>query len=263
MELGTPIALGRTAEIYAWQPGTILKLFFNWFGLENIEYEARIARAIHASGLRVPAVQELVRVNERNGLVYERAQGQAMWEVLARAPRSGPRYARRMAELHAQMHASAPLMELPAQRERLLNKIQLASSLSAELRAKILTTLEKLPDGEQVCHGDFHPGNILVAPRSETIIDWIDATRGNPLADLARTSIIALGAAETSQTANAEQKAFVRTFHAAYLRNYFKLRPGGQAEYQRWLPVIAAARLSENIRELEKWLLAQAAQAAG
>jgi hypothetical protein len=50
----------------------------------------------------------------------------------------------------------------------------------------------------------------------------------------------------------------VRLFHGAYLRRYFTLRPGGREEYGRWLPIVAAARLSENIPEIEQWLLAQA-----
>jgi len=31
------------------------------------------------------------------------------------------------------------------------------------------------------------------------------------------------------------------------------------AEYRRWLPVVAAARLEENIPKLEHWLVARAA----
>jgi hypothetical protein len=50
----------------------------------------------------------------------------------------------------------------------------------------------------------------------------------------------------------------MRLFHARYVRHYLALRPGGEAEYGRWLPVAAAARLSENIPELETWLIAQA-----
>jgi hypothetical protein len=36
-ELGQPIARGRTAEIYAWHSGQVLKLFYDWLSLENIE----------------------------------------------------------------------------------------------------------------------------------------------------------------------------------------------------------------------------------
>ena len=50
-DLGQPIAYGRTAEIYIWHQTQVLKLFYDWFELENIEKEARISRAIHASGV--------------------------------------------------------------------------------------------------------------------------------------------------------------------------------------------------------------------
>ena len=95
------------------------------------------------------------------------------------------------------------------------------------------------------------------------IIDWIDVTRGNPLADLARTSILALGAASTAQVPQAALSSSLRLFHTLYLRNYFHLRPGGIAEYRRWLPVVAAARLDENIPELEQWLVKQVAKVKG
>ena len=257
-ELGSPIAYGRTAEIYAWDDGHILKLFYDWFGRESIEYEAKIGTAVHASGLPVPAVGEIVLVNGRTGLIYERFAGVALWELMPRKPWTIFHYARRMAALHAEMHANLLAPEIPDQRRRLVQKINGAQPLPEVLRAKALAALETMPDGQAICHGDFHPGNVLATPQGEVVIDWIDATRGNPLADLARSSILALGAAATSQTQNVIEKLMVRLFHAIYLRHYFALRPGGQAEYGRWLPIVAAARLSENIPELEQWLLAQA-----
>ena len=256
IDLSQPIAYGRTAEIYPWQEGQILKLFHDWFELENIEHEARIAQAIHASGLPVPAVGDILRVNGRNGLVYQRMDGDTIWEALPRRPWRIIHYARRMAELHVEMHTITLQADLPSQRQRLVGKIRHAEALPIHLRAKALTALEVMPDGDRLCHGDFHPGNILVTVQGEMVIDWIDASVGNPLADLARTSILALGAAETRQTRGSLLKAFLRLFHAAYLRYYFKLRPGGEDEYRLWLPVVAAARLSEKIPEVEQWLIA-------
>jgi len=252
------IASGRTAEIYAWQEGQVLKLFYDWFKLENIEYEAQIAQAVHTSGLPVPAVGEIIRVNDRNGLVYQRVNGHSMWGMLLRKPWNGLRYARRMAELHAEMHASTMQVHIPSQRQKLRNKIRHTKALPGPLQSKTLAALETMPDGDRVCHGDFHPGNILLTSQGEIIIDWIDASRGNPLADLARTTVLALGAAETSQMQNPLLKAFMHIFHTAYIHHYFKLCPGGKEEYHRWLPIVAAARLSEEIPELEKWLIAQA-----
>jgi Ser/Thr protein kinase RdoA (MazF antagonist) len=254
-ELGKPIAFGRTAEIYAWEDDRVLKLFYDWFELDNIEFEQQMNRAVHASGLPVPAPGEILQVNGRNGLVYGRVDGAPMWDVMARRPWRLFVLARQTAELHAAMHATTTKVEIPRQRARLERKIRGADSLPAPLKEGTLHSLASLPDGDQLCHGDFHPANILLTPKHPVIIDWIDASLGNPLADLARTSIIILGAAATSQVPNPLEKIVVRLFHSAYLRHYFRLRPGVEKEYHRWLPVVAAARLSENIPELKDWLV--------
>ena len=252
-----PLARGRTADVCEWDEGHVLKLFHDWFSLEDIEYETKIARAVHASGVKSPAVGELVQVDGRNGLIYERANGISMLEVFQRAPWKVFRLGKTLAALHVQMHDCVFEADVPDQRGRLQRKIKRADALPASLKAALLESLQSLPEGDRVCHGDFHPANVLMNENDSTIIDWIDAARGNPLADVARTSIILLGAAN-SETQNFILKILINTFHSAYLREYFRLRPNGKDEYQRWLPIVAGARLNENIPELERWLLEQA-----
>ena len=256
--LGRPLASGRTAEIFAWPGEQALKLFYDGCKPEDVESEARTARAIHAGGLPVPAVGEIVRVGNRIGLLYQRVDGDSMWQMLSRRPWKLLRYARRMAELHAEMHARVAPTALPSQRQQLLDKIRRADPLPAPLRFQALGALETLADGERLCHGDFHAGNILMSPHGEKIIDWRDASGGNPSADLARSSILTLGALASGHVRTPLRKAVFRSFHGAYLRHYLALSPGREDEYRRWLPSVAAARLSERIPEVEQWLLAQA-----
>jgi len=256
--LGKPIAHGRTADIYAWQDDNILKLFHDWFDLDSIKYEAGLAQAVQDSGLPVPKVGEIIQVDGHNGLIYQRVTGHSMMEALHRAPWMLFHYAHRQAALHAQMHSRSIGIHLPSQHQRLENKILHANALPTQFRSAIVTSLNTLTDGNRICHGDFHPGNILLTGRAEVVIDWIDATLGNPLADVARSSILALGAAATSQIPNPFMKAIIRLFHDAYIRHYFDLCPGGEIEFRSWLPVVAAARLSEGIPELETWLVALA-----
>lgn len=256
--LNRPFARGRTADIHAWEDGCVLKLFHNWFSREDIEYEQRIARAVHASGVKTPAVGDLVQVEGRNGLVYEHVKGVSMLEMFQQKPWRVIQLGRTLAQLHAQMHECVFDADVPLQRKKLQHKIKSANALPVYLKPKLLDLLESLPDGDRVCHGDFHPANVLINSGSATVIDWIDASRGNPLADVARTSIITLGAVASSQIPQPVLKVFVRVFHAAYLKHYFRLRPGGEDEYRRWLPIVAGARLNENIPELEKWLVEQA-----
>jgi len=256
--LGDPIAHGRTADIYTWQDGQVLKLFHNWFDLESIQKEAHIACAVQAIGLPVPRVGKIIQLNGRNGLIYERINGHSMLEALQKKPWRFLHYAQCQAALQAQMHSKVPDIQLPPQKQRLENKIRSANALPAHIRSAILSALNTLPEGDRICHGDFHPGNILLTSHGVVIIDWIDATTGNPMADVARSSIIALGAIASDQITNLFMKAIIRVFHDTWFRHYFGLRPGGEQEYRCWLPIVAAARLSENMPELESWLISLA-----
>ncbi len=256
--LDQPIAHGRTADIYAWEDGFVLKLFHTWFPYEDVEYEYRIAQAVHASGVRSPAVKEIMQVHGRNGLIYERINGKTMFASLKRQPWKVFRFGALLAQYHIQMHACDFNTEVPLQKQKLQNKIRRADALPIHLKQKLLDALEPLPVGNRVCHGDFHPDNLIMTENDPVVIDWINATKGNPLADVARTSVLALGSAST-QTLGVN--LFIKLFHTAYLKEYFRLSPDGKEEYHQWLPIVAGARLSENIPELERWLMEEVGKA--
>ena len=262
ISLDTPIARGRTADVYDWDDGHILKLFHNWFPLEDIRYELKIARAVHASGVKSPAVGEMIQVEGRNGLIYQRVAGEPMLGMFRRRLWMVFAYARIFARLHAQMHESVFDADVPTLHGKLQYRIERLDGLPGSLKSALLNVLRSQPEADRVCHGDFHPANLLIAGDDANVIDWIDASRGNPLADVARTSIILTGAVESAQISRRLFKMFVKLFHSIYLREYFRLRPGGHAEYRRWLPIVAAARLDEGIKELEPWLLDQAEKIA-
>lgn len=254
--LGNPIDLGRTAEVYTWNEGTILKLFHEWFPLSAIEHEAQVAHAVHEAGLPVPAVGDLIEIDGRYGLVYERVIGVSMLEAQASHPWTLLRCARLLAELQADMHETEAAQGLPAQHQSLRRKIQEAKVLTSDLREAALRMLEELPQGYQLCHGDFHPGNVMMTERGAVVIDWIDATRGNPLADVARSSLLM----DMAPLQDGAPHPWIlglgrKWFHRAYLRRYFQLRPENQQDLTAWRLVNAAARLSEGIPE-ERALLA-------
>jgi len=255
-ELGNPLALGRTAEIYDWEPGWVLKLYFGHFDPGIADFEHRIATAIHCTELSSPAVGEIIRLNGRWGLLYEKCEGQSMDADLQKHFFHGSSHARKMAELHAEMHAKPMKADISLMRDRLKYKIRDAKPLPENLRDATLIALETMPEGDRLCHGDFHPGNIMLSQPEPTIIDWIDASIGSPLADVARTSIILLGSAATESAMFLRNG--IRILHAIYLHRYFQLHPHGIDEYDRWLPIIAAGRLNEGIDEQDDWLLAQA-----
>jgi aminoglycoside phosphotransferase (APT) family kinase protein len=252
-----PITHGRTAEIYAWEDGWVLKLFHDWFSEESAKTEAKLARAVQAAGLPVPAVGEIIEIGNQLGLLYQRVEGSSILEQVRARPWALPMFSRLLAELQSEMHDNDTILGLPPQRRRLEHKIHHAQGLSPQLKAVALEALAAMPQGTRLCHGDFHFDNVLMTAEGPVVIDWIDATLGRPLADVARSSVILLGILAPGSGATSVEKVMVRWHHRIYLRHYFRLRPGGEDEYRTWLPIVAAARMSEGIAELQHWLGSQ------
>jgi aminoglycoside phosphotransferase (APT) family kinase protein len=146
---------------------------------------------------------------------------------------------------------------LPKQRERLIQKIERGEPLHTATKQKALAILEKLPDDDILCHGDFHPDNILITENGPVIIDWIDATIGHPLADVARTCILAsLSGMPKGQPAKTLTQLSRKLLINPYLKRYFQLSSYIQKEMEKWLVPVAAARLSERIEEEYEDILA-------
>jgi uncharacterized protein (TIGR02172 family) len=245
--LDAPIAVGFTAEIYAWREGWVLKLFKPGRSSNAVEYEARLTRMVHATGLPVPAAGNIVDVDGRFGLELERVDGPSMLEVLTQKPWRVALYARKLAELQADIHTRS-VPELPSQREQLMRKITGAEKLPEDVRQAALKEAERMPGEDRLCHGDFHPGNILLTKRGPVIIDWIDATRGSPMMDVARSSLLFGGGKLPASFPGARLLNLLQLpLYRIYLSRYFQLNPGEKEEMKRWVPVAAAARMDEGI----------------
>ncbi len=255
MEAKQLIARGRTAEVYAWGSGQVLKLFYPSVGRVAVEYEQRLAQTVVAAGVKTPAVGEIVELEGRLGLVYQRVEARSMLREMMAKPWAIRRLAYQFAELQAAMHAcTAP--GLPPMRRRLENKINQAKPLPANLRQAALAVLATLPEGQSVCHGDFHPDNILMTSHGPMVIDWIDATCGHPLGDIARTTILTVhGALPPGILLALLMNRSRNGFYRAYTQRYFSLSSYSLDQVQAWLPVMAAARLDEGIVEEEPTLL--------
>lgn len=250
------VGLGRTAEILLWNENQVLKLFHNGWSISSVKWEENVARTIYEAGLPVPAVFGIIKVDERYGVVYERVDGPSMLSALIAKPEKIELYAGMFARLHAQMH-SLELTGLPSQRQQLKRKIRNAEPLPEDRRNAAIRALNKLPDGSVLCHGDFHPDNIMMSSRGPIVIDWNDATRGNPHADITRTCLL-LQQGDPLQPINIdrEQISSMRSlFIDIYLKLYTNIRPISLEEIELWRLPVAAARLSEGIKEEESRLL--------
>ena len=248
MEKGALIGTGRTAQVYAWGEERILKLYQDWMPAASIEWEFATTRRVRESGLPVPAAEEIVQVDGRLGIVFERVRGLSMLLTLMASPGQIIPLSRLLAELHARLHACVLPADAYSQKQQIERGIGLAGSLSGAEKRTILDILARLPDGNAVCHGDFHPDNILMTDHGPVIIDWMTATRGHPLGDVARTALIFQTGGlppGISFGMHLVINASRRLIFSTYLKRYLQLHPASRSEIDSWKLPIHAARLFE------------------
>jgi len=235
-----------------------------------IEQEAAIAALVfdttrQSREFRTPRVGEIVTVAGRYGLLYQRTEGKPLTHVLNRSSLTSINaVGARLAELHFAIHrirfaAGTAGRGMPSQRAVLNACIAKASNLPISLRdaaRRSLTLIDSELRDDCLCHGDFHPLNVLVTGDGQfAVIDWWSAARGSAIADLARTLILLeFGRMGDAQVFAPAQQALRMKLRDAYLKRYFELAAWSEADVQlkQWILLAAVARLNSGIGNAER-----------
>ncbi len=229
--IGALIGSGRVAEVFA-HGADVLKLYRDPAMKRQAFREAAVLALVEAAGLPAPRVLGVGEVGGRWGLVMSRAPGPSLGDVLLADPARVPAGLELLVGLQRRIHAAAG-SGLPSLTARLATALDTAPGLDAATRAGLRDRLAALPDGDRLCHGDFHPMNVMGPPEAPLIVDWPDAGSGPPAADLCRTWLLLRLAAPP---------AFAAAWLAAAAPDPVRL-----AELRAWLPVLAGARLAEAV----------------
>ncbi|MBK9714867.1 MAG: phosphotransferase [Kouleothrix sp.] len=262
--LGPRIAQGRTAEVFAWHDGCVIKLFFDWCPAEWVQHELEIGQVLATLDLPTPKVMARVAVDGRDGLIYERVDGPSMLANLTAAPWRVGSIARSFAEVHAGIH-QRPGGGFVRLHPMLEQAIDHSDAIPVALKAPILSTLRRLPEGTALCHFDFHPDQVLVTASGCAVIDWMSACQGDQLADVARTAILFMvgNPPAASWLTRAIIQQVRRRFYRTYLARYRELAPSFSEErLHAWMLPVAAARLTDAIPGEREPLLAFLQRAA-
>ena len=254
---GDLVGYGRTADIFAWGDDQVLKLFHENFSVAFVEEEARIGLLVRDMGLPVPDVAGTVEEGGSFGVIYERVEGPTMLNHIGKTPWRVHQWMGVFADLQASIHEHRA-SELPSQREKICRSIENALSVPAMMKRSALKVLEILPDENALCHGDFHLDNIIMSKRGPIIIDWINASKGSPAADVARSSLIIRLAAPLLSGINLTRTYahFRYTYaHFRYMKRYLSNVSIDRQAIDDWALPVAVDRLAENIPEERDQLL--------
>lgn len=237
MNLDIKIGNGAQANVYLYKNNAI-KVFRQGYDKTFVFYEAMITSLIEKVGLPIAKVQEVININNKIALKMDYIEGVTLHECLLSDIDNASKYVDIMVDLQLEVHSKNIRVPL-CLNNKLREKIKGNMSIKDSKKNKLLKILDRLPEGKSLCHGDFHGYNIIKHDDKYYIIDWIDATIGCANADVCRTYMLYL-------------------FHSSelselYLETYCTRTGKSKKDILEWLPIIAAARLSEkNEEEKEK-----------
>ena len=185
MKCGKIIGVGNTATVYEWEEGRVLKLFYQGYPKKAVEKEFLNARAIRNMNFAKPKAYEIISCEERIGIIYDRLEGESLLDWVMKTG-DVQKCAVYMAKLHKAIVQNR-ISNVPNYKEFL--KFHISNTLLVNLnkREEVLQMIDKLPDGNSLCHGDFHPGNILISNGNTIVIDFMNVCHGDFLYDVART----------------------------------------------------------------------------
>lgn len=162
-----------------------------------------------------------------------------------------------LARLHYDLHKLEISEDIGRQKDMLKRCIQETPMLTVEEKSAILDVLEKLPEGHHLCHGDFHPDNVLI-DEAPWVIDWMTGMSGEPSGDAARSIVMfSIGAMPPGVSSFTKLMiGFIRKrLTKGYIQEYLTLSGQAYEDIDRWILPVAAARLVEGIPGSEKELL--------
>jgi aminoglycoside phosphotransferase (APT) family kinase protein len=196
---------------------------------------------------RVLAVMDPGELLDLPAQVMERAPGPMLLDHLRRRPWQTGRRLGQLAELQARLHLLRT-DGFPAGDDLLERRLRLSRVVAPQLgdpaMARALEQVEGLGDRlrdapPSVCHGDFHPLNVLVDREEAAVIDWTDAGVGDRHGDVARTLVL-FDMASVAATKPLERRALgvvgPRLSHA-YRRRYQRWLELDDGRLRLWTPV--------------------------
>lgn len=239
MKYGKIVGIGNTACVYEWEEGKVLKLFSQEYPDDAIEKEFHNAMVIADLDFAKPKVYEMISYEDKKGIIYDRVEGESLLDWVIRTG-DVQKCALYMSTLHKAI-VNNKVSNVPNYKDFLKSSITKAS-LTIDKQNEMLQMINSLADGDALCHGDFHPGNILLSGERAFIIDFMNVCCGNFLYDVARTVYLV---EFTPVPANAIDRDLLLYFKKALSDTYLMQMNVTREMIQDYLYVIFTARKGE------------------
>ncbi len=243
-QIGKFIGSGGTATVYEWGNDEIIKIFKPEVQIETIKNEEYIGKILNDFSLNIPKYIGTIDIDDKKGIIYERINGKQFAEKIFSATDQSETAAD-FAKMHYEIHQNHT-DKLPSQRDMFNWRIsKIENYLGKDLR-KIQDLLDSLPTNNNLCHGDFHPLNILVEHEKYIAIDWEGSCAGHPFLDVAWSYLTLISPLIQAMYGQLIGQT-ITDFSDEYLNYYCLYANTDKDLILKYLPVVAVRRLCDNI----------------
>ena len=238
-ELKELLSSSETVDVYKTDHNMVVKLFKEHMPKTAALYEALTHSRVEVTGLPVPVIHEVSVIDGRWAITMDLIQGKTLAEIMKEDPANTDSYLEQMLDIQLTIH-SKNVPKLSKLKDKLARQINALDEIDDIKKFELLSRLDSMPKHTKLCHGNFTPENIIINENGTYILDWVAARQGNASADVARTYLLfALNSPESADQ---------------YMAMFCKKTGTSKKYVQEWLPIVAAAQLTEN-KESERELL--------
>src|SRR5262249_7737582 len=161
--LGEKIGEGAAADVHAWAPDQVVKLFKPGVSRRLSWHEAQKTDAIFATGAPAPEVFGTVILEGRFGMVLSRFAGPTLFQLTRTGAVTRGQAGAILAALGRAIHKTPPSPDVVSLRDWVDAWLQGSSGrLPQHIATGVRALIERLPPGDALCHGDLHPANVIM-----------------------------------------------------------------------------------------------------
>ena len=180
------IGRGGFGIVYRLDPETVVKVYREGVGLDQLQEEKRCATTVFLHDLPTAIAYDTVRVGNSYGNVYELLNavtvGKAVCEDNSLAEDLGRKMGRLIKKIHETEIEPGVLPRISDRFRARIDYIE-EHHLSHEDAALLRQVVDAVPEKDTLVHGDFHEGNVMVQNGELLLIDLDSICVGNPIYD--------------------------------------------------------------------------------
>lgn len=179
------LARGFVGECFKIDEERVLKLYYEHIKPELVLNEKRFAKEAFVLGVPTAISFEVVKHDNRVGVVYEMLNAANLNRLLNDNPQRTEEYAAMFSDISKIIHSTKGMADIfPKAKDLYRFYVNAQNFTTDEEKQILLRIIEGIPDEGTCIHGDLHAANVMIDRDGPKVIDMGDFSIGTPWCDV-------------------------------------------------------------------------------